>query len=306
MGKRLVLSSLLLGALGGVAFADDQPSDPMAVPVGGAADPAAGTATGGAPPVADGTPAARWPKGVIDRPLTLPAGLGLAGADVIIYTKVVDPSSTTGGTTVGVAPDIALGYGVTDDFEINTLTPTYAFPATPDGSIKGPLDAGIGYKLLRGALDGKLEVIARAVIGYDIEAEYFRPLRIGLQAQYNATPKIAILSHDTGLGNAGIGIFVDGPAGVDKPVYLTLPVGVAYQATPELWIEADTSIFSTINISNTTTNSISDVTPLAVTGIYNTLDGHLDLLGYFSFGDLQHAGDTISFGVGFRYYPGKV
>ena len=283
--NRFLIGSLFLGSLGSVALADDQPADPAAGPT-----------------FAVVVPAARWPASVFDRPLTLPSGLPLVGADFFIYGSTVRLGTTTVSST-GTLLDAAVGYGVTDDLELNTLTPTYTVYTSPKGTAKGPLDLGIGYKLLRGAMDGKLEVIARAVIGYQLELGGFRPLRLGVQVQYNVTPKVAIISHDLANGNAGISIALDG---TPKLVYLTLPVGVAFQATPELWIEADTLLFQSIKISNSDTVSIADATPLLLTGIYNTMDGHLDLLGYAGFSDLQHAGDTFSFGVGFRYYPGKV
>jgi hypothetical protein len=43
-----------------------------------------------------------------------------------------------------------------------------------------------------------------------------------------------------------------------------------------------------------------------VTGIYNTLGGRLDVLGYVGFSDAQHAGGTVVFGAGARYYAGKL
>jgi hypothetical protein len=292
--KRFLIGSLFLGVFGGVALADDQPADPAA---GAAAD-----ANMGAPPVAAAVTAARWPRAVIDRPLTLPSALPLVGADFLVSKLTATVGTTTVSSTATLL-DAAVGFGVTDDFELNTLTPTYAVRTSPEGRAKGPLDLGIGYKLLRGAMDGKLEVIARAVIGYDLEASTVRPLRLGVQVQYNATPAVAILSHDLGTGNAGISIALDA---TPKPIYLTLPIGIGFQATPELWIEADTLLFQSIKISNAPNVSIADATPLLLTGILNTLDRHLDLLGYAGFYDLQHAGDSFSFGVGFRYYPGKV
>ena len=301
--NRFVMSSLLLGTLGGIALADDQPTHAAAA---AATDPSAGAAPTGAAAVEAKVPAARWPTAVFDRPLTLPAALALVGADFVvaeITTVTVTPTGAMTTHATGRLLDAAVGYGVTDDFEINTLTPTYAIRTSPDGSAKGPLDLGIGYKLLRGAIDGKLEVIARAVIGYDLDASAVRPLRLGVQVQHNLTPKLAIISHDLGTGNAGISIALDGTV---KPVYLTLPVGIGFQATPVLWIEADTLLFPSIKISSSATTTIADVTPLFLTGIYNAMAGHLDLLGYVGFGDLQHAGDSFSLGVGFRYYPGRV
>lgn len=198
---------------------------------------------------------------------------------------------------------LTAGYGVTDDLEINTIAPTYGFTVDPSSSGKGPLDLGVGYKLLRGAAGGKLEVIARVVGGYDTGASAARPLRLGVQAQYNATPKVAIVSHDLGLGNAGLAI---GLSGDKKPVIATLPVGVAFQATPTLWVELDTALASSISISNASTLTIADLTPALATAVFNTLDGRLDVLGYLGAGDVQHAGDTLVLGVGARYYVGKI
>jgi hypothetical protein len=227
----------------------------------------------------------------------------LAGPD-LLATNTLAVTMTSSLSSLVETADLAVGYGVTDDLEINTLTPTYGLTLDPNGTAKGAFDVGVGVKLLRGALDGKLEVIARGVGGYDLSTSAARPIRLGVQVQYNATPKLAIVSHDIGLGNAGIAIGVDG---MSKPIFVTLPVGVAFQATQELWIEADTALVPSVKINSDASNAfISDVTPVFATGIYNTLGGRLDVLGYVGFNDAQHAGDTILFGAGARYYIGKL
>lgn len=246
---------------------------------------------------------ARYPGEVINRPLTLPRGLLLAGGDVVAFNTVtVDLTNGTTSSSLGMSADIALGYGVTDDLEVNTITPTYAF-GVKDFEIKGSFDVGIGYKLLRGAAGGKLELIARAVLGYDTLGEALRPLRVGVQAQYNVTPKICIVSHDIGVGNAGLSFALDGDP---KPIFGTLPIGVGFQATPQIYIELDTSVLTTLELSNSATVSIADITPVALTLVYNTMARHLDVLAYAGFGDVQNAGDTYNFGIGARYYAGSV
>src|SRR6185436_12572204 len=200
---RLSYIAILVSSMHGVALADDTAPTPPTAP--------AVNATPEAPAV---TP--RWPRGVIDRPLTLPGQLVLAGGDVIgLNTVVMSPAGST--TSMGWLADVALGYGVNDDLEINAITPNYTF-TLKDFEIKGPLDIGVGYKLLRGAAGGKLEMIARAISGYDLNASAVRPVRLGLHVQYNLTPTLAVFTHDIGLGNAGISIAVDGDP---KPISLT-------------------------------------------------------------------------------------
>lgn len=243
----------------------------------------------------------RWPRRVIDRPLTLPGELVVAGFDVIGLSTVATTMMGT-SASLGWLAGLAAGYGVTDSLELNAVTPNYTFALT-DFEIRGALDIGVGYKLLRGAAGGKLEVIARVIAGYDLNASAARPIRIGVHAQYNLTPRIAIFTHDIGAGNAGLSIAVDGDPGT---VGVTLPIGVGIQATPALWIEADTAPFSMLAIADGEHQLISDVTPLLATAIYNLMAGHLDAIGYFGFTDLQQASDTVTFGVGVRYFAGNV
>lgn len=279
MWRTPVAVSVLLST--SFAFADDNTSTPDAGPVA----------------------APRFPGEVINRPLTLPSGLLLAGGDIIAFNRItVDMTNNTTRSSLGMSAAIALGYGVTDDLEVNTITPTYVF-GVKDFEIEGSFDVGIGYKLLRGAAGGKLELIARAVLGYNAQDEALRPLRVGVHAQYNVTPQICIVSHDIGVGNAGLSIALDGDP---KPIFGTLPIGVGIQATPQIYLELDTSLLTTLEISSSTTVSIADLTPIAVTFVYTTMARHLDVLAYAGFGDVQNAGDTYNVGIGVRYYAGSV
>jgi hypothetical protein len=246
--------------------------------------------------------APRWARGVVDRVLTLPSGLVVAGGDVIAVNTVTTDMAGVSTTNMSWLADVAAGYGVTDDLEINLITPNYTF-ALDDFEAKGSLDVGVGYKLLRGAAGGKLEMIARGIGGYDLNAEVARPVRIGFHVQYNVTPRLGVFTHDIGVGNAGISLGVEGDK---KPISLTLPIGVGYQVTPALWIEADTAPITSLNLANTSDVFISDVTPALATAVYNFMDGRVDALAYVGFANVQHAGDTYTFGAGLRYYAGKV
>lgn len=298
MKTKFVIASLTTLTLAGTAVADDATA-PDAGGGDGAGAPAVDPA---APPAEPATAAVRWPENVFDRPLTLPKAVLLVGPDLLV-SKILTVTATSSSSSTVESAYLTAGYGITDDLEVNTLTPTYGFTLHPNGSAKGPLDIGVGYKILRGAAGGKLEVIARAVGGYDLNAEAARPIRIGVQVQYNLTPKVAVLTHDVGLGNLGL---VIATAGDPKPIGLTVPVGIGVKATPALWVEADASVIPNLKLKDGATVTIGDLTPLFVTGVYNVMDRHLDLIGYAGFGDLQNAGDTVFFGIGARYYAGSL
>jgi hypothetical protein len=243
-------------------------------------DPAAAAAP------AEAAPASRYPRGVIDRPLTLPAGLAMLGADFIAVNKELD--------IIQAAPIV--GYGITDDFEIQVpyLLRLKEFEA------KGLLNVELGYKILRGAAGGKLEMIARARPGYDFEHEVFAPVLLGLHTQYNATPQFAIISGIP--SQEQLRISVDGDT---KPIDVSLPLGVGFQATPELYFELDTKIF-TLNISDSASTVIgSDTTPVFLTVVLNAIPA-LDVQAQI-FTDLSNEPDkTLGFLVGFRYYAGTL
>jgi hypothetical protein len=255
----------------------------------GAGDASAGTttATATSEPAA---PAARYPRAVIERPLTLPGGVAMLGSD---FTANHDMSA------MGGAPII--GYGITDDLEIQV---PYVF-ATHEFEAKGSLNFDVGYKLLRGAMDGKLEVIARARTGYNFLTKAANPLMLGVHVQYNITDKLAVISGFPSTQQLSIALSDGGVMGASKPIDLALPLSVGYQATPLLYFQLDTRIAS-LGLSNSSNVFIgSDTTPVALTAVYNVLHA-LDVQAAIATDLSNSPGDALSFLVGARYYAGQL
>jgi hypothetical protein len=245
------------------------------------------TATATSEPAA---PSARYPRAVIERPLTLPSGVAMLGAD---FTSNNDLS------VMGGAP--VIGYGITDDLEIQV---PYVF-STREFEAKGSLNFDVGYKLLRGAVDGKLEVIARARTGYNFLTKAANPLMVGVHVQYNLTDKLAVISGFPSTQQLSIALSDGGVMGAAKPIDLSLPLSVGYQATPLVYFQLDTKL-ARFNVSNSSNAFIgADTTPVALTAVYNVLHA-VDVQASIGT-DLSNApGDALSFLVGARYYAGSL
>ncbi len=282
----LSLAMLSVIALSSEAAADDAAkvaaTDPPATEPGGTASTTTGT---GEPAEA----ASRYPRAVIARPLTLPKGLAMLGADA---------SANHDFSLMGGAPIV--GYGFTDDLEVQV---PYAF-ATKEFEIKGSLAIDVGYKLLRGAMGGKLEAIARVRGGYNFLDEIATPLQLGVHVQYNFTDTLAVISGTP--GSQQLRITLDDGGTMVKPIDFSLPIGVGFQATPEFYLQLDTKLFQ-LDLSDSANAVIfSDATPLALTAVYNVLPA-LDLQAVIG-ADLSadEVGDSVSFLIGARYYAGKL
>jgi hypothetical protein len=277
------------------AAADGDAKATVATAGDAAAPPDPGDAHAGAATTATATsepaaPAARYPRAVIERPLTLPAGVAMLGAD---FTSNNDLS------LMGGAPII--GYGITDDLEIQV---PYTF-STREFEAKGSLNFDLGYKLLRGAMDGKLEVIARARTGYNFLAKAANPLMIGLHAQYNITDKLAVISGFPSSQQLSIALSDGGGMDAPKPIDLSVPLSVGYQATPLLYFQLDTKL-ARFNISDSSNAFIGkDTTPAALTAVYNVLH-EVDVQAAISTDLSNKPGDALSFLVGARYYAGSL
>jgi hypothetical protein len=252
-----------------------------------AAAPATTTATATSEPAA---PTERYPRAVIARPLTLPQGVAMLGAD---FTSNKDASAMLGAPIIG--------YGITDDLEVQV---PYVF-ATKDFEAKGSLNVDVGYKLLRGAVDGKLEVIARARGGYNLLTETANPLMIGAHAQYNITDTFAVISGFAGTQQLSIALSDGGVMGGPKPVDFSVPISFGYQPTPLLYFQLDTKL-ARFNISDSANAFIfADTTPVALTAVYNVVNA-LDVQASIGTDLSNTPGDALSFLVGARFYAGKL
>jgi hypothetical protein len=265
-------------ATAGDAAAPPDPGDPAH---------ATTTATASSEPAA---PSARYPRAVIERPLTLPSGVAMLGAD---FTSNNDLSA------MGGAP--VIGYGITDDLEVQV---PYVF-STREFEAKGSLNFDVGYKLLRGAVDGKLEVIARARTGYNFLTKAANPLMVGVHVQYNLTDKLAVISGFPSTQQLSIALSDGGVMGAAKPIDLSLPLSVGYQATPLLYFQLDTRL-ARLDLSNSSNAWIgADATPVALTAVYNVLHA-LDVQASIGTDLSNSPGDALSFLVGARYYAGSL
>jgi hypothetical protein len=233
-----------------------------------------------------------WTQEAIGRPLTMPTGSFLAGFNVTAVPGADDDGELALFDTYPLF--LVAAYGITDDLEIGvnyTLT-------LSEFEEKGPLRAGIGYAAVRGAVDGKLEVIGRAEAGYDFLGEVLGPVVVGPQIQFNLSSQLAIVSPASWLVINIDAAEDDGPT----PIFLNLPVGVLFQASPQLFLQVDTTI-ATIDISDSD-NAVfgADFVPLTLT-VGFTPSKNLDV-GVTVFDELKHADDTFALGVFLRYYGG--
>ena len=282
------LAMLATIALARSASADDAPNPSSELAAASDGDTNAAPTETAVVTTADAPPAARYPRAVIARPLTLPSGLAVFGADATANHDV----SVMGGAPI-------VGYGITDKLELQV---PYAF-ATRDFEAKGQLDLDVGYAVLRGALGGKLEAIARIRGGYDLLASHSRPLLIGLHAQYNVTDKLAIISGVPGSQQLRISLAKD--AAMARPVDFTLPLGIGLQATGALYLQLDTKLAQLEISESANTLIFRDATPVALTAVYNVVNAVDVQIAVGT--DLSNApGDALTFLVGARYYAGRL
>lgn len=233
-------------------------------------------------------PAPRFPRSVIARPLTLPSGLAMLGADA---------TANHDFSAMGAAP--ILGYGITDKLEVQV---PYSF-ATRELEARGSVGVDVGYVIVRGALDGKLEAIARVRGGYNTLDSVATPLMLGVHAQYNVTPKIAIISGVPGTQQIRISLADD--ADMAKPADISLPLGIGVQPTDELYLQLDTKLVQ-LNLSDSANAVIGkDMTPVALTVVYNVINA-LDVQAALGTDLTNSPGDSLSFLVGARYYAGQL
>lgn len=266
------------------AFAEvvDQPPIDGAPPDGQAPMPVASVTEGVAVP------------SIIDRALVLRKDGFAVHADLLIaHTSTTIAETTVTGTSELMA--LGAGYGVTDQITAGAL---YTFTLN-EFEIKGPLTVYAAYSLHD---NGTLAVSASADIGVHFAYDNALAINAGLAVRYKVAPTIAVYT-----GNP----YTPGPAGQhlsisleeNGPKTFSIPIGVAVQATPELYAFLQTNL-ATILLSDPgpadRVSFIGDSVPISLGAFYN-LNKNIDAGGSFQ-SDLRGIGDHYVITLGARYF----
>ena len=201
----------------------------------------------------------KQPLEVVNRPLTTPAGQVEAGASLgFLFFK-----DANGDSDNSKFLGFGAGYGITEQLDAHV---SYATCLEEGCDFKGPLRLELGYSVLN---TNPLHLAPDIAVGYDTFGEMLTPLGLGARVRYNLDDKMAIYSPGTQLtvtldGGGEIAPGIDAP----KPIYLSLPVGFAYQVNPNLYVAAETNL-ADIEIADAETQFIFDsYIPVGLRGIY--------------------------------------
>ncbi|MEP6859325.1 MAG: hypothetical protein ABJE66_01820 [Deltaproteobacteria bacterium] len=293
--KILVGASLLCFA--SIASAQDAP-DPAAPPPDGTTPPAAtATASGGG---------AMWGDAIINRPLTMPKSkVGIYGDLDVLRFSVTVGTATSSSTAEGL--HLGFGYGVDDKL---TIGAEYAF-SLHDFEIKGPLTLYGSYALYQ---QGKLTIGGSADLLIDFNGlGAFDPmtmtqssstnltLQAGLGVRYMLTDKVAVYTGNP-IAPGPLGQHLSIGLNNSGPITLDVPVGLALQATPQVYafLQTDVARFGFSNSSNAFI--FADFIPLDL-GVYYAASHQLDVGAFLNLPDLKNAKfDVLEFGIAARYY----
>jgi hypothetical protein len=224
----------------------------------------------------------RYPRAVIARPLTLPQAIVVVGGDLGANNDL----SAVGGTPI-------IGVGITDNLEVQV---PYAFAAR-ELEPRGSLSVDVGYKLVRGAVDGKLEIIARARAGYSLLDDEAMPYSLGVHVQYNVLPWLAVITGAPGTEQVRFA----SPSTVD----LSLPLAIGVQVSPVVYLQLDTKLAQIALHDSDSMMLGTDTTPIALTAVWNAWHA-LDVQAAIGTDLTTGPGDALWFLVGARYYAGDL
>lgn len=299
----MIGASLLLAA--GTAFADgDGEGSGSAAPPAPDANGANGAGQGSAmsaTATAGGGAAGAWSDELISNTLTMPKSalgvygtLGLATSSVTIVDPTTGMSTTSSSTAENLG--IGAGYGISDKL---TIGGEYAVPLHDDAGTfpnSGALTVYGGYNVMS---SGKLSVAAGADLSLAFDSTDFT-LDAGVTVRYSVAPKFAVFTGNPVapgiLGNQlSIGLYSN------APIVLSIPVGVAFQASPQLYAWADT-ILASFLFAPASANAFifSDFIPIQVGALYRATKD-IDV-GAALTDDLKDAGNTFGIALMARYY----
>jgi opacity protein-like surface antigen len=293
--KILVGASLL--CLASIASAQDAP-DPAAPPPDGTTPPAATTTASGG--------GVMWGDAIINRPLTMPKGkVGIYGDLDVSRISVTVGTMTSSATAEGL--HVGFGYGVDDKLEIGA---EYAF-SLHDFEIKGPLTLYGAYSLYS---QGKLTIGGSADLLVNFNgfgtvdpmtgaqsSSTDLSLQAGLGIRYMLTDKVAVYTGNP-IAPGPLGQHLSIGLNNSGPISLDIPVGLALQATPQVYAFLQTNI-AHFGISNDSNAFLfADFIPVDI-GLYYAASHQLDVGAFLNLPDLKNAKfDVLEFGIGARYY----
>lgn len=256
---------------------------------------------GGPPPPGAAAPGiAGWPAAISDRPYTLNAGmLELHGA-LPIYGAGGDTSALLG---VGAA------YGVSDQIQVGG---DYAFQLAPNTDAAGIFAAHVKLRLTH---NQQMSAALGASIFYSdsLSSSGVTLLSGGISFRYRLNPQLSIYTDTNAAAGAvniagpvmgqGVVAIVSGSNGASGETLagFTIPAGIAYQASPQLYLYGAT-VFGAIILSPQTDSFFlfRDVIPIVAGGWYS-VSPKLEI-GASITDDLKDAGNNYFFEFGGRIF----
>jgi hypothetical protein len=273
------------------------------------------TTEGAEPPVQEAKPGppsiANYPKGLIDRPLTLPKfGLQVTGDFSILVVNAGSGSADAegfglgatliGGSLVGLLSGLpntdplrvgglGVNFGVTDQLQVGAAT---AFVLHPfDSFWSKTLELRAAYLVYD---SDKLDVApgASLLFNFNPSPNSLFGVALGANARFLLTDQLYLIG-----GNNLITFGVD-------PGFMSFELngGVGFQILPQLAVQATTQLFH-LKIAgdfNRSLGFIVDEVPISVSGLY-AINNQFDVFVSI-FDDLRHPGDFFAIfgGVNFR------
>jgi hypothetical protein len=325
--SKVLLTAASMTAMTGVAFADDPPADPNAGGGGGDATGAGAGATVGAEVAPDGAKVeaaagaeitlANYPTSYVDRPQNITKGNVEVSPKFQFLRQTADDGM--GNSTSTNITDLGVGarYGITDKIEVlgafNRIILSGVDGIETGDRLKGQLAVGAGIVVAKGKLDVEVKAgIIDELGGLGIEALV---LQAGADVRFHVNDKIWIGTPNNRSGLiAGLTNIKFGGMEIpdSKPLEIQIPLAVAFQATPQLGIQANTRLFDiALNDASKGVNAMGEAgsavqfisqdefggIPLDFDVIYG-MSNKMDVIVNLDLVDLKNAGDFLAITAG--------
>jgi hypothetical protein len=327
--SKVLLTAVSMTAMTGVAFAEDPPADPNA---GGGGTDATGAGAGANVNTTVGPDGVKvdasavitlenYPLAYVDRPQNMTKGNVEVSPKFQFLRQTADDGM--GNSSSSNITDIGVGarYGITDKIEVlgafNRVILTGVDGIETGDRLKGQLAVGAGIVVAKGKLDVEVKAgIIDELGGLGIEALV---LQAGADVRFHVNDKIWIGTPNNRSGLiAGLTNLKFGGMEIpdSKPLEIQIPLAVAFQATPELGIQANTRLFDiALNDASKGVDAMGEAgsaiqfisqdefggIPLDIDVIY-ALSNKMDVIVNLDLVDLKNAGDflAITGGVNLR------